>query len=85
MYALFYANKRVEKILRTHIHARSDIMLKLDRLREHPRKSLGAHKLHGKLFGKWSAWLGSNIRIVYIIDDANNILWVETVGSHKVY
>lgn len=46
---------------------------------------LDAHKLKGKLAGKWSCYLGNNIRMVYEIDDINKEIIVVAVGSHKVY
>ena len=64
---------------------RSDISAKLDRLKLNPRGELGAHPLYGRLAGKWSCWLGRNIRLVYRIDDINRLIIVEAVGTHKVY
>ena len=58
---------------------------KLDRLKINPRKECGAHPLHGKLKGKWACWLGLNVRMTYIIDDVKRIIWVEDVGTHKIY
>jgi len=46
---------------------------KLDKLKIDPRRNLGAHPLHGRLEGKWSCWLGSNIRMIYSINDIEKI------------
>jgi len=85
MYQIFTANSRTEKILKEYISSRQDIKNKLDRLRENPFKSNGAHKLHGRLTGKWACWLGSNIRIIYIINEKNKAIIIEAVGTHKIY
>lgn len=85
MYKLFIANKKTEKRLRYYIAIRKDIRSKLDRLKLNPRKEAGAHPLHGALAGKWTCWLGSNIRIVYSIDDTNRKIIIEAVGTHKIY
>ncbi len=69
MYSLFTANSKTEKILKDYVCSRKDVKDKLDRLKENPCKSNGAHKLHGRLNGKWACWFGSNIRAVYIIDE----------------
>lgn len=78
-------NKKVEKRLNDYIDQRSDIIDKLKRLKINPRKECGAHPLHGELKGKWACWLGFNIRMVYKIDDADKIIMVEKLGTHKVY
>jgi len=67
------------------ITSRIDIIGKLQKLKEDPRQNTSAHPLHGKLTGKWSCWLGSNLRMVYTINDSNKIIEVESVGSHKIY
>ena len=85
MYTLYPTNRKVEKILLEYISLRADIKDKLYRLRQEPRKANGAHPLHGKLEGKWSCSLGSNIRLIYIIDDSKRIITAFAVGSHKVY
>ena len=85
MYKIFTANSRTEKRLKEHISYRMIIKEKLDKLKINPRKANGAHPLHGKLEGKWSCWLGSNIRMIYSIDDAKKAIIIEAVGSHKVY
>ncbi len=85
MYKIFISNKKVKKKLNRYISERRDIPSKLDRLKTNPRKECGAHPLHGKLKGKWACWLGSNIRMIYVIDDKNQIIFAEDVGNHKIY
>jgi mRNA-degrading endonuclease YafQ of YafQ-DinJ toxin-antitoxin module len=85
MYQLFTANSKTEKILREYINSREDIKNKLDRLKENPYKSNGAHTLHGKLAGKWACWLGSNIRMIYTINLQNNSIIIEAIGTHNIY
>mgnify|MGYP006379027749 CR=1 FL=1 len=85
MYKIHTANKKTEKILSEYILQRQDITNKLDNLKLEPRKSNGAHKLHGRLEGKWACWLGYNIRAIYSIDDERKIIFIEAVGTHKVY
>ncbi len=85
MYKLFSANSKTEKRLNEYISLRADIKEKLEKLKLDPRRTNGAHPLHGRLAGKWSCWLGSNIRLIYSLDDKNSKLIVEAVGSHKVY
>lgn len=84
-YRIYTANSKTEKRLLEYASLRQDIKDKLDRLKEEPRRANGAHPLHGRLTGKWSCWLGSNIRLIYSIDDKNQIIIVEAVGSHKIY
>jgi len=85
MYKLFTANSKTEKLLKKYIDLRNDIKNKLDKLKENPYKSIGAHPLHGKLKGKWACWLGSNIRAIYIIDLKTNSIIIQAVGTHKIY
>lgn len=86
MYRIFTSNRKVKKRLRNYINKRKDIPKKLDRIKMNPRKECGAHPLQGRLKDKWACWLGSNIRLVYVIDDENKIVFVEDLGSHnKVY
>ena len=85
MYKLFVANSKTEKRLREYILLRKDIKNKLDMLCIYPTKANGAHQLHGKLKGKWACWLGSNIRIIYTIDNKDKKILIEAVGSHKIY
>ncbi|HLD97974.1 MAG TPA: type II toxin-antitoxin system mRNA interferase toxin, RelE/StbE family [Candidatus Nanoarchaeia archaeon] len=85
MYEIFTANSKTEKILHEHISMRKDIIRKLDLLKIDPKKFNGAHPLHGRLKGKWACWLGSNIRIIYSINDVDKIIIIEAVGTHKIY
>ncbi|MFH1593000.1 MAG: type II toxin-antitoxin system mRNA interferase toxin, RelE/StbE family [Candidatus Woesearchaeota archaeon] len=85
MYEIYLANKKVERILDKLTKTRKDIVEKLQRLKEDPRKNVGAHPLHGPLAGKWSCWLGSNLRIIYIIEKNNKRIEIEAVGTHKIY
>ena len=71
MYEIFTANTKTEKRLLVFIKIRKDITEKLKRLKLDPRTELDAHPLYGRLDGKWSCWLGSNIRMIYSIDDIN--------------
>lgn len=85
MYKLFTANTKTEKILQEYLSLRKDMAEKLDKIKIEPRRANGAHPLHGKLAGKWACWLGSNIRMIYTINDENRIIIIEAVGSHKIY
>jgi addiction module RelE/StbE family toxin len=85
MYKIFTANSKTEKLLKEYIDSRNDLKNKLDRLRENPRKEIGAHPLHGKLKNKWACWLGSNIRAIYTIDEKNKSIIIEAIGTHKIY
>jgi addiction module RelE/StbE family toxin len=85
MYTLLTANSKTEKRLREYLARRSDIRDKLERLRVDPHRSNGAHPLHGTLAGKWSCWLGSNIRLLYVIDDSLKQIIIYAVGSHALY
>ena len=85
MYKIEVSSKKVDKKLRNYISMRNDIVEKLERLKIDPRRANGAHSLHGKLSGKWACWLGYNIRIIYIVNDLNKIISVDSVGTHKIY
>ena len=85
MYEIYTANNKTERRLKSCIRERKDILKKLQRLKLSPRTEIGAHPLHGKLSGRWSCWLGSNIRMVYIIDDDNKRIIVEAIGTHQIY
>ena len=85
MYRIFTANTKTEKTLREYLSLRGDIKEKLDKLKVDPRRNIGAHLLHGRLKGKWSCWLGSNIRMIYSLNDKNNTIIIEAIGSHKIY
>ena len=85
MYEIYTANSKTEKMLEYYIKKRQDIVNKLQKLRQSPRTEIGAHPLHGRLTGKWSCWLGSNIRMIYSIDDTNKRIIVEAIGTHQIY
>jgi mRNA-degrading endonuclease YafQ of YafQ-DinJ toxin-antitoxin module len=85
MYNLVTANIKTEKLLRNYIELRHDLKNKLNRLRENPYVELGAHRLYGKLEGKWACWLGANIRAIYIIREEEKLIIIEAVGTHKIY
>jgi len=85
MYEIMTRNKRVEKRLKGYVNQRRDVADKLRRLKINPRRACGAHPLYGELSGKWACWLGSNIRMVYKVEDINQVIMVERVGTHKVY
>ncbi|MEM4271477.1 MAG: hypothetical protein QXD13_00055 [Candidatus Pacearchaeota archaeon] len=85
MYDIYTANKKTEKRLLEYFSLRLDIKEKLERLKAEPRKANGAHPLHGRLAGKFSCWLGSNIRMIYSINDRKKQIIIEAVGSHKIY
>ena len=85
MYKIFIANSKTEKLLNRYMKLRKDMKNKLERLKINPRNELGAHHLHGRLEGKWGCWFGSNIRMIYSIDEDNKKIIVEAIGSHKIY
>ncbi|OIO81097.1 hypothetical protein AUJ84_01670 [Candidatus Pacearchaeota archaeon CG1_02_32_132] len=85
MYEVFTANSKTEKRLNEYLNQRKDIKDKLNRLREKPYKSNGAHRLHGRLAGKWACWLGSNIRSIYVINEEKKQVIIQAVGTHKIY
>ena len=85
VYKIFTANTKTEKILQGYLSSRRDMRDKIDKLKLDPRGSNGAHPLHGRLRGKWGAWLGQNIRMIYTINDFEKIIIIEAVGSHKIY
>lgn len=84
-YKIFMANSRTEKILKKYLEERNDLKNKLNKLKENPKKFIGAHPLHGKLKGKWACWFGSNIRAIYTINEAEKIIIIEAIGTHKIY
>jgi addiction module RelE/StbE family toxin len=85
MYRIFIANKKTEKRLKEYISMRPDIKRKLEELKLAPRKANGSHPLHGQLTGKWACWLGSNIRLIFIVDESEKIIHIDSVGTHKIY
>ena len=83
MYNLTTRSKKAEKQFYGVLSSREAIRTKLEMLRNDPRGQFNAHKLKGKLEGKWSCYLGYDIRIVYEIDDENKEIVVVAAGSHK--
>ena len=85
MYEFTTRSKKAEKQFYEVLNSREDIHEKLTKLQENPRQELNAHKLKGKLSGKWSCYLGWDIRLVYEIDDENKEIVILAAGSHKIY
>lgn len=85
VYEFTTRSKKAEKQFHTVLDSRQDIKAKLERLRQNPRRELNAHPLRGKLEGKWSCYLGWDVRIIYEIDDEKKEIVVCAAGSHKVY
>ena len=85
MYNFTTRSRKAEKQFYEIFNSRKDIKDKLQRLKNDPRRELDAHKLKGKLEGKWSCWLGGDLRLIYEIDDENKEIIVVTAGSHKEY
>ncbi len=85
MYKLTTRSKKAEKQFYDVLNSRSGISGKLEKLTKDPRRELDAHKLKGKLEGKWSCSLGGDIRMLYEIDDVNKEIVVVAAGSHKIY
>ena len=67
MYKITTRSKKAEKQFYEVLNSRQGIPDKLEKLKEYPRKELDAHKLKGKLQGKWSCSLGGDIRMIYEI------------------
>jgi len=85
MYKLFTANSKTKKILKKYLSLKPEIKKKLNKLKENPTKSIGAHPLHGKLKGKWACWLSANIRAIYSLNLKNRTIIIEAIGTHKIY
>jgi len=85
MYKITTRSRKAEKQFYEVLNSRQDIPGKLELLKENPRKALDAHKLKGKLKGKWSCYLGRDLRIMYEIDDNLKEIVVVAAGSHKIY
>lgn len=83
MYALTTHSKKAEKQFYDALNSRKDMAIKLQKLMAEPRKELDAHKLKGKLEGKWICSLAYDLRMVYEIDDDKKEIIVVAVGSHK--
>ena len=84
-YKITTRSKKAEKQYYTILDSKPEISKKLEKLKENPRKELHAHKLKGKLKGKWSCSLAYDIRMVYEINDFHKEIIVLAVGSHKIY
>ncbi len=85
MYTITTRSRRAEKQFYGVLSSRTGLSERLEQLKEDPRRYLDAHKLKGKLEGKWSCSLGWDIRMIYEIDDQNKEIVVVAVGSHKIY
>ena len=85
MYKITTRSKKAEKQFYDILNSREDVSEKLEKLKINPRRELDAHKLKGKLKGKWSCSLGKDIRMIYEIDNKNMEIIVVAVGSHKIY
>ncbi len=83
MFKFTTRSKKAEKQFYEVLNSREGISLKLEELKEDPRGKFNAHKLKGKLEGKWSCYLGYDIRLVYEIDDKNKEIIVVAAGTHK--
>ena len=83
MYDFTARSKKAEKQFYEILNSREIIKIKLEMLRKDPRGQFNAHKLKGKLDGKWACYLGYDIRLVYEIDDTNQEIVVVAAGSHK--
>ena len=83
MFSFATRSKKAEKQFYKTLNSREDIREKLERLRENPKKELNAHKLKGKLDGKWGCYLGWDIRLVYEIDEEHQEIVVVAAGSHQ--
>ena len=85
MYKFTTRSRKAEKQFYEALKSRSDVSEKLERLKLDPRHALDAHKLKGKLDGKWACSLGYDLRLVYEIDDVGKEIIVVAAGSHKIY
>ena len=83
MYKLTTRSKKAEKQFYEILNSRESIRTKLEKLRMNPRREFNAHKLNGKLEGKWACYFGYDIRLVYEINDENKEIIVVAVGTHK--
>jgi len=84
MYVFRVYKRKTEKKL-YFIKKFARIRTRLHLLRINPRRNSGAHKLKGKHTGKWSCVLGSDLRMMYIINDEERIIEVLLIGSHNIY
>jgi mRNA interferase YafQ len=83
MYKFTTRSKKAEKQFYRMLDSQAGIRDKLEMLKKDPRGQFNAHKLKGKLDGKWSCYLGYDIRLVYEINDKNREIVVVAAGSHK--
>lgn len=83
MYRITTRGKKAEKQFYEFLNDK--IAEKLELLKQNPRTNLGAHKLKGKLKNFWSCWFGSDLRMLYEIDDEKKEIVIVTIGSHKIY
>ena len=83
MYNFTTRSRKAEKQFYEVLNSREIIREKLQKLKNDPRGQFNAHKLKGRLEGKWSCYLGYDIRLVYEIDDHNKEIVVVAAGSHK--
>ena len=83
MYELMTRSKLAEKQFYSFYNKKMKI--KLQKLLKNPRKELHAHKLKGRLKGKWSCHLAKDLRMIYEIDENKKKIIVLAVGSHKIY
>lgn len=84
MYEIVGTKKRIKQLEKL-IEKKGDIKDKLSRLKQDPRRESGAHVLRGRFKGLWSCWLGSNIRMIYEIDDENMLIKIVLIGGHEIY
>ena len=85
MYEIVTKSKRAEKQYYEVLLLRKSISERLEKLKIDPRRECDAHKLKGELTSLWSCSLGSDIRMVYRIDDEKKEIVVFAAGSHKIY
>ena len=83
MYKFTTRSKKAEKQFYEVLSSREVIKSKLEMLKNDPRGQFSAHKLKGKLDGKWACYLGYDIRLVYEINDQSKEIIVVAAGSHK--
>ena len=65
MYNFTTHSKKAKKQVYKVLNSKNNVKEKLQRLKNNPRRELNAHKLKGKLEGKWSCWLGGDLRLIY--------------------
>ncbi len=85
MYKITTRSQKAEKQFYEILKSSHNVREKLEKLKLDPRRALDAHKLKGKLDGKWACSLGYDLRFVYEIDEANKEIVIVAAGSHKIY